>query len=875
MESLITEPGPKNPLLFLSLSLVNRIPGYKPDEKETLNQLDCMQDLLNSVSSSLFRLETVLGSSAVAIDALMTISAIEAKKSVSVRISALECLLLLLSKMSSCGIASLIEVTPGILSKMVKLCSSRVDVEIEKVTHLSLQIIEIIVKCFWEGQEEWIPSVGNEDNFVLLRQKYRNNIEMAICALRPLIKCRDRIEFFKETILNIFMIHLKGHKDQVSNSFLKLYLLLSRTSKAADSTFELSSKKFIQFYNEEIVEWFDINSDSLSTIHEEILTEKLELIRSLVNLKNSESILLISDLFGIIKLVSGFKRISLNSGGEIVSIEYSNTSAFGIQNAFKSNKNNKMDVNLVPTIEFKRSLKLSKEFFSLVDDLFSEIIEKDSEAIESLILKFDDGQSDELEVVIQKIDMTSLYYAKRRSDYCPSIELLKYCLKYYERSISEGGANHELIHLITLKLLWATFDRKEVDFRPNLLTILSGMASEWIILKEVSTQILKGISKHFNETIRQLVGRNEIFLLDRLGIQLSLPSLYPKAPQIISCLVREILEPSTSLKFTDLLVKKVSDNLAIYQKHSGYCKDLIEVVYETVKNISKIEESIKFTDPKDFAFSRENEEDDDEDNINCDATITNVDVLNCQQMIIIDLLRIGINFILSDSKLIRSKSLNLIEISAINFLKYNHQTPEPSSLCQLIHVAWPNMISVLKDSTSKNESSTGQLDSLVIESFASCCKILFEKLPLFMRDRFVKDYWKSFLNTFDLKKRKLLMLTTLNSSVMKISDLLLEILNNGLVYCKPSTEICLEILECIKLLAAENGVKNPLLILETFEILSKLEPDIIWYFYFIELGEMTEILASSGELKSFNNLKKWKKYKIDPIIKDKLKEFIQ
>ena len=96
MESLIIEPGSKNPLLFLSLSLINRVPGYNPDEKEALNQLECMSDLINSVSSSIFRLETVLGTSAVAIDALMTISAIEAKKSVSVRVSALECLNLLL-----------------------------------------------------------------------------------------------------------------------------------------------------------------------------------------------------------------------------------------------------------------------------------------------------------------------------------------------------------------------------------------------------------------------------------------------------------------------------------------------------------------------------------------------------------------------------------------------------------------------------------------------------------------------------------------------------------------------------------------------------------------------------------------------------------
>ena len=857
MESLIIEPGPKNPLLFLSLSLINRVPGYNPDEKEALNQLECMSDLINSVSSSIFRLETVLGTSAVAIDALMTISAIEAKKSVSVRVSALECLNLLLNKMSSCGIESLVAVIPGILSKMVKICTSRVDVEIENVIHLCLQAIEISVKCFWEGQEEWNYSSNDEESFVLLRQKYRNNIELTICALRPLIKCRERIETFRKTVLNIFIIHMTGYKDQVSHTFIKLFLLLSRTSVRIADASSINAKKFLQFYSTEIIEWFEINFDSLPTIHEEIITEKLELIFGLMNLKNSESFLLVSDLFEILKRLTELKRISANVG-EIVSIEYSNSSAFGIQNAFKNNKiDNEIWEDQIPEINFKRSLKLSKEFFNLLGDFLSKLIERDSETVQSLILKLDASQSDELEIVIQKLDMAAFFYTKESV----SIELLKDCLKYYERSISEGGNNHELIHLITLKLLWTSFRRKDFDFRPNLLTILSGMTSDWIILKEVSTQILKGISKYFSESIQNFIGKNEIFLLDRLGIQLSLPSLYPKAPQIISCLVRDILEPSISLKFTDLLVRKISDNLAIYQKHSMYCKDLIDVGYETVRTVSKNEKSIKFIDPKEFAFKNDLEE--------ASETIETPNNLNCQQRIIIDLLKIGINFILSDSKLIRSKSINLIEISVINFLKYHQISKEPSSLCELIHAAWPNMISVLKDSTDKTESSTGQLDSLVIESFSSCCKVLFEKFPLFMRDRFVKDYWKLLLKQLDIKKR----LATLNSSVTKITCLLLEILNCGLIYCKPSTEICLEILEFCTPIISKDSVGNNS-ILRTLEIVGKLESDIIWYFYFIELGELKEISAPSSELNSFHILK-CKKYQIDPIIKKKLKQFIQ
>ena len=859
MEALITEPGAKNPLLFLSLSLVNRIPGYNPDEKETLNQLECMNDLISSVSSSLFRLETVLGASAVAIDALMTISAIESKKSVSVRVSALECLLLLLTKISACGIHCLIDVMPGILSKMVKFCTSRVDVEVEKVIILSLRIIETIVKCFWDGQEDWKSIPNDEENFVLLRQKYRTNIEMVLCALRPLIKCRERIDTFREIILNIFSIHLKAYRDQVNLLFLKLYFLLSRTPEPS----LLTTKKILQLYNTEVVEWFEINSDTLMSIHEEILIEKLELICAVVNLKNSESFLLISDLFAIVKRFTELKKININAG-EIVSIEYSPSFAFGIQNAFVKEESG--DKLTVPEINFKRSLKLSKDFFNLVDVLFSKLIEKDPEVIQSLILKLDsngDSFDSEVEVLIQKIDMAAFYYSKIRHD-CVSNELLRDCLKYYERSIAEGKENHELIHLITLKLLWTSFHRKDFDFRPNLLIILSGMASDWILLKEASTQILKGISRYFDETIRQFIGKHEIFILDRLGIQLSLPSLYPKAPQIISCLIREILDSKMSLKFTDLLVKKVSDNLALYQNHSNYCKDLIEVVYETVEIVSRNEQSIKFIDPKDFAFTKEDSDEENEKPLKPS--------INCQQMIIIDLLKIGINFILSDSKLIRSKSINLIEVSVSNYLKYHQQETrdEPSNLCQIIHLAWPNMISVLKDSAIKNESSTGQLDAIVVEYFASCCKVLFEMLPIFMRDRFVKDYWRLFLSHMDLKRK----FNSLNSSVLKITNLLIEILNYGLTYCKPSTEICLEVLEFLKSIIKSvvgNGVS---FIVSTFQIIAKLEPDVIWYFYFIELGELKEISSPSSELNSFVLSCKGI-CQCDPIVKEKLKQFIQ
>ena len=158
MEELLMEVGPKNPLLFLSLSLVNKIPGYKPDENGILNQLDCMNDLLTSVSASIFGLELVKNVVAVACDSLMTISGSEAKKSIEIRVAALECLLLLMDKLASCGINSLIEIIPGILSRMIKLSASRIDVEIDRIIILSLKVVRLIVKTFWTEGYHWTKS---------------------------------------------------------------------------------------------------------------------------------------------------------------------------------------------------------------------------------------------------------------------------------------------------------------------------------------------------------------------------------------------------------------------------------------------------------------------------------------------------------------------------------------------------------------------------------------------------------------------------------------------------------------------------------------------------------------------------------------------
>ena len=60
-----------------------------------------------------------------------------------------------------------------------------------------------------------------------------------------------------------------------------------------------------------------------------------------------------------------------------------------------------------------------------------------------------------------------------------------------------------------------------------------------------------------------------------------------------------------------------------YQNHSNYCKDLIEVVYETVEIVSRNDQSIKFIDPKDFAFTKEEDSDEEKRNLLSHLLIVN------------------------------------------------------------------------------------------------------------------------------------------------------------------------------------------------------------------------------------------------------------
>ena len=125
---------------------------------------------------------------------------------------------------------------------------------------------------------------------------------------------------------------------------------------------------------------------------------------------------MISDLFAIVKRFTELKKININAG-EIVSIEYSSSVAFGIQNAFVKEESG--DKLTVPEIKFKRSLKLSKDFFNLVDVLFSKLIEKDPKSYNLLILKLDsngDSFDPEVEILIQKLIWRHFIIKKIRCD---------------------------------------------------------------------------------------------------------------------------------------------------------------------------------------------------------------------------------------------------------------------------------------------------------------------------------------------------------------------------------------------------------------------------------------------------------------------------
>lgn len=845
MESLISEPGRNNPLLFLSLSIVNRIPGYSPSDEEIISQLECMNDLLNSVSSSIFRLESVKSPVAIAVDALITVSQFEAKKPVVARVLALKNLNLLVDKLDASGLDCMIEIIPGILSKMARIATSRVDVEVDNVIKFALEIIEIIVNCFWREQDsEWRKGPGMKDEeFVLLKKKYKDNIDAVICSLKPLI----RKDHFHRLLFNIFKAHLNG--SDPSPLSIQIYLILASGLPEKKHHFLQPHvyKKLVKIYNDEIVEWFEINSECLNTIHEDTIAQKLQIIMGILAIEQCSNFIIPSDLFTIIKLLTQL-RVSI---GDTVSIDYSDSVSYGIERALDSS----VDSNhIVPEINFKYQLRLSKDVKIMIEKLFAMLIYFDSKCVFDGIISMNSFNCDSTEYVIQKLDLCASYCEYSQFNI---VELIKEAMKHYETNITnfDSVEKHQLIHLASLKLLWNAYSKTHclAPVKPFLTVILSGMASDWIILKEVSTQILKGIASSQGANIGEFIKEHEIFLLDRIGIQLSLPSFYPEAPLIISCLVRTILNPDSAINYTDLLVRKVSENLASFQKYPNYCKDLLLVAKETIESVCK-NEPMPFIEPEDFAFSKPSED------LNDDEIKEKEERLNSQQRIILDLIRVGLNFITSDSKHIRARSMNLVETAASRFLspKQSVTREDPSDICQLIHIAWPNMIAAVKASILKDPTQT---DVVVVEAFQTCSKVLFEKFPRFMRDRFVKDLWRNCL-----KKNILFMKTDdspdfKTSASLKLSDYLLSIVNFGIIYCKPSTDVCLDIVYSL----------YDCKCFQIFESVHKIEPDVIWYFYSIELGGLSSISCQSDRLKSFK-LNSNPKISIDEKLKTRLKQ---
>jgi hypothetical protein len=842
MESLICEPGPRNPLIFLSLSIINRVNDYKPNQKETINQLECMHDLISKVSATVFQIESVKTAVAVAVDALLSVSSAEAKKATEIRISALECLLLLVEKLAACGINCFVDIIPGILSKTLKIITSRVEVEIEKIILLALSIQLRAIECFWIEQDHW-----SEDN-ALFKAKYRSNLDLAICSLKPLIKSERRAHF-DNILSDIFGIHLQKCLNP-SDLFFKSYLIQSSFNCISSSLRD--SKKIVQLFNREVIEWFaDSSLSELKSLHEEVLKEKIQMSIGLLSLNQRESIL-ISDIFAIIS-----KLTHLNASYNDISIEFSSES---LSNIFKSkNDSNKRIFPLPSRLEFKGRMKLSSEFLCLMHTLLEKMISFDSISVSRELMEFEiesgiDDDNTELDRIVQKINLSSMFFK-----YQADLDLFYDCLKYHERSKFESIESSQMIHLATLKLIWSYIYNCKCDIetvKSVLLIVLSGASSQWLIMKEYSFQILKGISAIYydhpnNQNTSDLGGfiqEHEKFILDRLACQLAVPSIFPEAPQIIACLIRDIVQPCTALSFTDLLVRKVSDNLALYQKHAAYCKDLLTVAEESIKSISRLEDS-PIIDPKSFAFIGQNDNSDqatDEDSSNMN------DKQTTQQAIIINLLSVGLHFILSDSKLIRSKAIQLVE-NGVRCFKSNSQADrEPSSMCQLIHQAWPNLLIVLKDSALKGINTT-QSDILVLESCSSCFQKLFEKFPLFMRDRFVKDFWRLFvLKCIKFPKEKLAK-SNFTPNHLKALVLLFNILKFGIVHCKPSTEICIEIADYFQdLLVLKLSFDLVKLVEEVFEVIDEIEPDAIWYMKNIQSGHLKEIKAPNDRLKSFS-----------------------
>lgn len=696
----ITDPGPKNPLFFFSFALLGKIPNFTPNDTEVINHLECIAEIIADLPEAVFVVNSLGKPVSVTCDALLVLMASESKRPLNVRRKATECLYDLIKRLAV-NINGLNSVLPGVLSKAVKVVIGRVDTEDHAVLLSSLKIIEECVEAFWNKQADW----QLED--IVTKERFKINLDSALASLKPLILAESRIgnKSIQSTLFHIFRSHLIEGFNQRSRTAV---LLLQH---AALNNIQLEAEFSNIIYTEyaALMEWFD----STSSFDEEVRS-KLVALLGVANSAAAKEIISTSQIFSLV-----FKPLlQLSKTGTLFDVHFSQ------ELSGPENMHLRSDASL-PVIAFKRT---HHRFHVKSLQLFQKISQIDREAVANELVKIDDA--------LLQIDLASEFIGEFDS---LAERVFSDCMRHIRSVPTLPIDQGQLIQLAAIKLLSSRFSRapfSQSQVQQYLSFMLICSSSSWLVLRDVATELLRFLAKRSSTDLPGFLRSHQDFILDRLGIQLSKPGLFPEVPNIIAVLLEHLIDAPTVIKFSDLMVNKIGENLTVYRTHSAHCKGLLQAASGAIKKLDSDES-------------------------------------------ILALLRIAQFFILADSKSVRVAALGALSAGVDSMAKNKE---EPSELCQLIHTAWPNIIAIIEDILQTPSFGVTKLDVNVIEAASNCIKSLCSKCPIFLRDRIAKDYWRGLL-----MKRK-----SFNSN--RIAGLLIDALTLGVECCLLGTEVLLEII---------------------------------------------------------------------------------
>jgi hypothetical protein len=810
---LLADSGPRNPLYFFALCLAGRVPDAVFSETDTLEQLETVHGLLCEASPAVFRYNSLAGPVAVLCDALLALASADSHKSPRLRIKALETLTLLARGLCE-DINSLAPVLPGVLSRLVKLVSGRVDVEVDEILLRSLELIHCLIGYFWRNLDQWKAKEEAE------RSQYKNNAELVMVSLRPLIRSlKNKSCEIQDTCMALFQQHLcLAPPDLEPIRSVSLFLIatgfLGRDANIVRPRLPEHVNDLLVKRYEYLIETIrDLPKEELSKQHELIVLEWVQELSGILCIDNSIGIA--DDLLEVIIRLTRVQQLEL---GDSVSMEYDSDNVVGLDSLPR-----KAAFTVLPRVHFRHVLKMSKDLKRDLGFLRDKAVELDGARLTARILYEIEGLED-CDELVQRLELLSELPSLPEQKGVADALVQVYSRLASSFSIEQGS----LVHLALLKAFSA------LRFvRPMLVPVLSGMASDWSLLSEFSTRLLQYQAACSSHTLSEFLCMHQEYLIDRLGGRLELPHMYPETPRIIHALLKgSAIDPSFMLSCTDLLVRRVNMDLAAYQSYPSYALDLLKIVEGTCEALQTMEPRYPI-DVRKFVYATGMEAPEEEDSASASER------LSIQQQAAVDLLSVAHHFVGSDSKKVRIAAFKAMTAAT------RHFPSESSAMCQVIHKAWPLMMAVLREALGSGSMiHFSQMDRLTIQAESELLTALITTCPRFIRDRFVKDLWRGCLKRGSIA----LAYSGPNTNSQEAVASLIGVLADSIIRCQLQTEILVEFLD---LFSGSRGTL-PSIISTSYERLYRAieiaAPDAAWYRTQVQLGALSSIIPPDLEL---------------------------